>query len=717
MTESESSAAAPVASGFPHRRWLLAIVVVQVLLALLFRTGLTGSDDMTAAFGGQRLLSVFDMTQAFTNQPMSMRAGMALPLGLLQLFLPTTTALWVFPLLVSLAIAPLTFLLARQLQLSSQNSLLAAATIALLPATVFNSTVSLTEIPLLALTLFALTRMHIAIAAWDAGERRRAAVAGTICGMTLGCMFAVKVSAFFLGLTIGVYGLALAWRRRSFPVWLGCVVAGGAFVSALEMAMWYRMTENAFYRLDMVKQTMVRVKQQAVAIYGHEGWSEIAANLGRYQRDFFDAEAQFGNVFVLGLFVALLACFRARGQRLFLCVYGAPQLYYFVYILIAGPSVQPRYGLQLLPFIVLGTMLFLQKRQWKRPRWALGITVFLILQAIVLGFDERSNQYRAQNMDVPRHAHAKLLPLMDEADVCVDARSISIFYTLSDFDVPLPNRLFQYPDHKYFKVAFKKMRRLDNIEGIYPWQTTDLENISGFVLLDARLLAWFRARLKFPDNLQQFPQTWLLADQIASDRSDSLNGVVLLATDGTEVAAVPGLFGSEPTWHYRARKSPTWELLDGGRQSADRRALIALGRASTTRPAMRIDPTLRDASGELFLQLEFDAQMEAPTRKQAATIPIVYLFRGDELVASLRMQQLFDEDRPMVVRIPMRIPADIDGIGFALMVRQRIDLTLGTPRLFVQRPDAAARALLDRYDAMGVPDFDVRTLSELMPSQ
>ena len=58
---------------------LIALMTVQVWLINHFRTGLVGSDDMTAAFTGKRLVTEFDMTVAFTNLPMSIadRHGVA----------------------------------------------------------------------------------------------------------------------------------------------------------------------------------------------------------------------------------------------------------------------------------------------------------------------------------------------------------------------------------------------------------------------------------------------------------------------------------------------------------------------------------------------------------------------------------------------------------------------------------------------------------------
>lgn len=699
-----------------HRWWLLAIVFVQVALALCFRTGLLGSDDMTAAFGGKRLLSVFDMTQAFTNQPMSMRVGMALPLGILQWFVATTTALWLFPLLVSLAMAPLSYRLARQLELSREYALLGAAAITLMPACIFNATVALTEIPLLVLSLFALTRMNYAIAAWDAGERARAYRASAWCGLALGYLFTIKVSAVFLGMTIGAYGVVDGCRKKQFPGWLVAVVVAGAFVSSLEMAMWWKMTDNAFYRLDMVQQTMVRVKQQAVEIYEHKGWSEVALNLARYRRDFLDDRAQYGNIFVLVLAAAIAACLLVRGRRWFLILYGAPQLYYFGYILVAGPSVQPRYGIQLLPFVLLGTLLLVAQRRWARPRLVFGITALLLTQAIVLGLDARSSQYRRQNMDVPRYAHAKLRPLVGETPVCVDPRMVSVFYTLSDFELPLPNQLRQYPDQKYFKVAFREMRRHDNIAGIYPWTTTGLEVVDGFVLLDARLLSWYRRRMEFPPHLTEFPREWLLVDQVASADRDSLHGMVVLGRADTQVEEIPGRLGCDSAWFYRARKSPTWDAIPTDAVDAAPRSLIALGRGSTTRPAFQLDPAVRSGGQDEFLTLEVPMRCESEKSRKPIAIPVVYLFADGEVVASLRMQALFDEGKTTSVRIPVRIPAahagaPIDGMAVALMVREPARITLGTPRLFRQHPSAAALEQLRRYDTVPVSTQDVVTLA------
>lgn len=691
---------------------LIALMTVQVWLINHFRTGLVGSDDMTAAFTGKRLVTEFDMTVAFTNLPMSMRTGMGLPLGVLQLVLPTDTALWVFPLLCALPLAPLSYFIARRLQLTRSYAFLVAAILSCTPAVIFNSSVALTEVPLLVVTLAAiacfvqaLPRPHDAESSESVDESPANAHRWRFgwlfaAGACVGVLFTIKVSAVALAASLMGYAFLRQVSCRKWPTAAVTVGLGFAAMLGLEMGMWASMSGDPLYRSNRIRTALKNSQANMREIYRQTSSDDIMAKYNRYVSHFFGKRAQFGNLFLVFFAGWGLACVFARRYRLFLIMYGGPQLLYLWYLVTFYPSTQPRYAIQFLPFMALGTMLLLARWQWSRSGWVTAIVVVLVGQNLALGMKARSNQYRAETVFFPRYTYEKVKSA--EAPVYVDARTVSIFHTLNNFDPLQEDMLWQYPIYRDMRVGERRINEKKRTAGIYPWRETNLDNAHGFVTVDLRLTRWLRRRLKSPKAIDVPPPNWILVDYAFPEKRPTLGGLIYYASPGitaekADAGSVSWTGGSR--W-YRVRKGAEPVQVGSEIVKFQKGDLLVLGKSNITRPGLQFADDEFQSGDHAYAFLEFDCLFKPAHEDETLYIPHLRLFDGKETAARIRYPANALEAGRHTLRFPVRLSKQLPTLGFCLQFQQDCDVRMTVPRVFVQRLDNGDRMTVARYDGV-----------------
>lgn len=687
---------------------LVLMMVVQIFLINHFRTGLLGSDDMTAAFSGKRLVNEFDMTIAFTNLPMSMRTGMCLPLGVLQFFLPVDTSLWVFPLLCAIPLAPLAYLIGRQLRMSRIFSLVAAALLSCTPAVVFNSSVALTEVPLLVVTLAALLCFLKGLPktsevppeqTWV--KRRGWLVAA---GVLTGVLFSIKVSAVALIASLTAYAFLREKGTKQRMLAASMVCAGFAAVIALEMGMWATMSGNPLHRGERIRLATSNSRANMRDIYRQTSQQDLIAKYGRYASHFVGSRASFGNLFPL-LFVGWAAgCLFAKRYRMFLIVYAGPQILYLWYLITFYPSTQPRYAIQFLPFVAFGALLLMERWKWTRTTWGTAAIVLLVGQSLAMGMRARSNQYRADNLFFARYTHEKTT--RTSAPVYVDGRTVSIFHTLNDFKPSQAETLWQYPVYRDMRVG--ERRRKEKKYGVYPWRETNLEDAHGFVAVDLRLTRWLRRRLKSPESIDVPPPNWILADSAFPEKKPTLGGVVYYASPqitAEQVNGDPDLQWSGKSKWFRQRSDTEPVQLSSEIVKFEKNDLLVMGEGGLTRPGLKFLPGKFTVDDQLYAFVEFDIIVEPADTDEALYLPTMRLFSDRDEVTKVRFPETKLDAGRHTLRFPFRLSKPMDGMRFCLQFLQSSDVRITVPRIFVQHLSTEDRTTMAAYDGVA-PKLD-----------
>lgn len=702
--ETPSQTEAPTRWTRTHSLIALALLMtVQIYLINHFRTGLLGSDDMTAAFTGKRFVNEFDMTVAFTNLPMSMRMGMGIPLGILQLVMPTDTALWVFPLLCAIPLVPLSYRIARLLQLTRPFAFMAAAILSCTPAVIFNSSVALTEVPLLVVTLAALLCFLKGLPEHNhapEGESPRWRYGWIVAaGVMTGILFMIKVSAVTLIASFVAYAFLrqLSQRRRPWAaVAVGC---GFALILTAEMGLWAAMSGDPIHRSNRIKTALANSRANMREIYQQTSQDDIVAKYGRYVSHFVGKRASFGNLFLLFFAGWAAACLFAKRYRLFLILYGGPQLVYLWYLVTFYPSTQPRYAIQFLPFAALGALLFLERWKWSRTGWGTAVIVLLVGQNLALGMKARSNQYRPETVFFPRYTHEKIKSV--EAPVYVDARTVSIFHTLNDFEPNQADTLWQYPVYRDMKAGKRRLK--EKKFGVYPWRETNLEDAHGFVTVDLRLTRWLRRRLKSPPAIDVPPPNWVLVDFAFPKKRPTLGGLIYYASPhitAEKVNADPNLEWTGGKKWFRLRKGQEPIEVGGEIVKFQKGDLLIMGRGTITRPGLRFLPEQFAADDELYTFVEFDCILKPSDAEKQLYVPTMRLFEGRETAAKIRFPAAILQEGRHTLRFPVRLSSQNNSLRFCLQFQQDSDVRITSPRVFVQHLGRPDQVNVARYDGV-----------------
>lgn len=703
-------------SGAARTAALLAcLVAVHAAILWHTRIGLIGTDDMTAAYAGRRLIQAGDVSASYTNLPMSKRLGMIVPLGLLQLIMPAEQAIIVYPATCALALIPLGFAVGRRLALPRAWAALGAAAIAWTPAVILNSTVALTEVPLLAGTLLALWLFLTAVQ-----RPARPLPCVFAAGAAVGVLFTIKITAVVLLASLAAWLVLRRQPLRRRLAEIACLLAGFALIESAELGVWYLTSGDPFLRLRLIAAALAQSRADMVVIYGQASARDVLEKWQNYAPAYLGLRPEFGNLFPLLLLGGLLACLRAAPWRLFFILYGLPQLLYFAHIITSYPSLQPRYAIQLLPFAVFGTLLLLM-RLGPRPRPALtALLAAAVAQSTWLGLSAHpAAAYRAR-VALTRYAFDVSRHLPADANLYLDARTVTVFHTLSDFDFSTLPAVHQYPDYDVFASVLGSAHNATTPS----WHLSDLTDAHGFVIIDHRLHRWLRPRTGVPAATANPPPSWLLIDHLPSAANETFGGLVLFAAPHTRLidwTDLPNVEWREP--RTLARVTPgrdaqtlppnTWTSLQPGDQ-------LVLGGPSLTRPALRVTEPAPGTRPDLFItcQVFLDIAPEDPS--QPALAPRATLFAADDPRADLEFPDVYPYEIRDRLTLPLRLPGPTDGFTAGWAVLQPIRVRFSRVSIHHQVPDPSDRRLIAAWDhaarAIAAPESLLRTLPPPLPA-
>ena len=177
-------------------------------------------------------------------------------------------------------------------------------------------------------------------------------------GACVGVLFTIKVSAVALAASLMGYAFLRQVSRRRWPtaaVTVGIGIRGGVGTGNGDVGVDVGRSTISFQPHPHCAEELTQANMRE--IYRQTSSDDIMAKYGRYVSHFVGKRAQFGNLFLVFFAGWGLACVFAQKYRLFLLMYGGPQLLYLWYLVTFYPSTQPRYAIQFLPFLALGTML------------------------------------------------------------------------------------------------------------------------------------------------------------------------------------------------------------------------------------------------------------------------------------------------------------------------------------------------------------------------
>jgi 4-amino-4-deoxy-L-arabinose transferase-like glycosyltransferase len=475
---------------------LLLILLFALIIRILFFTGIGPSDSLTYAQSAYNLASG---EMNLIENHMMLRLGMLLPTSLLYSYFGVNEiSSNILPLLFSLGSIVLIYLLGRLL-FNEKIGLLSAFLLSFFPADVVYATRLMTDIPA---AFFITLSVYLFFKSEKTGKRLNSSLYYFFSGISIGVAYLMKELALLIVLFFIIYFLYNKKIKREHLL----LILGLIFVISFEFLFFLKLTGNPFLRYHTIDTSTSNIIIQT-NMYGRGSFPFSLLHI-----PYILFTDQLQGLFYSFIFIAIFYCIANKKRETYALLFWFIPL--LLYLAMGSVSLtkyvpipaNPRYLAIIITPGILLLSFFLSQEQPLIKR-ILMPSIVILLFATSIGYVYISEQRSYLDSIKNSYDYLKLLP---KKTIYTDERSHNIFDYFSGYKNNYNFKSFNY--YEFLKPEETYALDLSQIKDSY-------------VVINWKIINFLDSsygNIKFPDQIYNIPQDWILEKEIGKNRVDKI---------------------------------------------------------------------------------------------------------------------------------------------------------------------------------------------------